>query len=135
MMNIILQRPVGLWVAPGFGVWNAVLLEIIMTFGLVYTFFATMIDLRSSLSNIEPLAVGFITGANILAGGVFDGAGMNPARVFGPALIGWQWKHHWVYWLGPFIGSALATLIYEFLVMPFDTVPYTLQPPLIPEDY
>ncbi|KAH7692214.1 Major intrinsic protein [Dioscorea alata] len=133
------MRPVGLWVAPGFGVWNAVLLEIILTFGLVYTFFAIMVDLRNALSSIEPLAVGFIIAANILVGGVFDGAGMNPARVFGPALIGWQWRHHWVYWLGPFIGSALAALIYEFLVMPFEVIPHTLNPPLIPplipEDY
>ena len=136
MMNIILQRPIGLWVAPGFGVWNAVLLEIVLTFGLVYTVFAIMIDLRrSSFSSIAPLAIGFIIGANILVGGVFDGAGMNPARAFGPALIGWRWKHHWIYWVGPFIGAALAALIYEFLVMPPEVVPHTLRRPLIPEDY
>jgi aquaporin TIP len=33
----------------------------------------------------------------MLAGGPFDGTEMNLARVFGTALVGWRWRHHWVY--------------------------------------
>ncbi|AQK64867.1 tonoplast intrinsic protein3 [Zea mays] len=78
----------------------------------------------------------FIATANVLAGGPFDGAGMNPARVFGPALVGWRWRHHWVYWLGPFLGAGLAGLVYEYLVIPSAdaAVPHAHQP-LAPEDY
>ncbi|MQL95802.1 hypothetical protein Taro_028475 [Colocasia esculenta] len=99
----------------GVGVWNAFVLEIVMTFGLVYTVYATAIDpKKGSLGTIAPIAIGFIVGANILAGGPFDGASMNPAVSFGPALVSWEWTNHWVYWAGPLVGGALAGLIYEF---------------------
>ncbi|KAJ7391799.1 Aquaporin-4 [Desmophyllum pertusum] len=41
------------------------------------------------------------------------GCGINPARVFGPAVIAHKWTDHWVYWLGPIIGALLATAIYH----------------------
>ncbi|XP_078446397.1 aquaporin TIP3-1-like [Wolffia australiana] len=127
-------RPVGMTVAGGVGVWHAVLLEAVMTFALVYTFYATAIDpKRGQMGTIAPLAIGLILGANMLVGGPFDGAAMNPARAFGPALVGWRWRDHWVYWLGPFLGAAVAGLAYEFLVIPSET-PHAHQP-LAPEDY
>eukprot|EP00268_Persea_americana_P047406 TRINITY_DN4938_c0_g1_i1.p1 TRINITY_DN4938_c0_g1~~TRINITY_DN4938_c0_g1_i1.p1 ORF type:complete len:235 (+),score=23.55 TRINITY_DN4938_c0_g1_i1:431-1135(+) len=108
------MRPLGFTVAHGVAVWNALIFEIVMTFGLVYVVYATAIDpKRGSLGTIAPLAIGFIVGANILAGGPFDGASMNPARAFGPALLGWRWRDHWIYWVGPLIGGGLAGLIYE----------------------
>ncbi|KAF5179936.1 Aquaporin tip1-3 [Thalictrum thalictroides] len=98
----------------GVSTWNAVVFEIVMTFGLVYTVYATAVDpKKGNLGTIAPLAIGFIVGANILAGGAFDGASMNPAVSFGPAVVSWTWTHHWVYWLGPFIGAALAAIIYD----------------------
>ncbi|XP_008800430.2 aquaporin TIP3-1-like [Phoenix dactylifera] len=128
------MRPLGFSLGSGIGEWHAVVLEIVLTFGLVYTVYATAIDpKRGHLGTIAPLAIGFIVGANILAGGPFDGASMNPARAFGPALVGWRWRSHWVYWLGPFVGAGLAGLIYEFLVIPAEA-PHAHQP-LAPEDY
>lgn len=94
-------------------VWNALVFEIVMTFGLVYTVYALAVDpRRGNLGTIAPIAIGFIVGANILAGGAFDGASMNPAVSFGPAVVSWYWANHWVYWVGPFIGAAIAALIY-----------------------
>lgn len=99
----------------GVGAWNAVVFEIVMTFGLVYTVYATALDpKKGSLGTIAPIAIGFIVGANILAGGAFDGASMNPAVSFGPALVSWSWDNHWVYWVGPLIGGGLAGIAYEF---------------------
>ena len=46
-----------------------------MTFGLVYTVYATAVDpKKGDLGIIPPIAIGFIVGANILAGGTFDGS-------------------------------------------------------------
>ena len=134
-----MQRPVGFRLASGVGAVNGLVLEIILTFGLVYVVYSTLIDpKRGSLGIIAPLAIGLIVGANILVGGPFSGASMNPARAFGPALVGWRWHDHWIYWVGPFIGSALAALIYEYMVIP--TEPPThhahgVHQPLAPEDY
>ncbi|KAK7404609.1 hypothetical protein VNO78_05564 [Psophocarpus tetragonolobus] len=66
--------------SPGVGAANALVFEIVMNFGLVYTVYATAVDpKKGNLGIIAPIAIGFIVGANILAGGAFDGASMNPA--------------------------------------------------------
>ncbi|PNX87975.1 aquaporin tip1-3-like protein, partial [Trifolium pratense] len=97
-------------------VWNALVFEIVMTFGLVYTVYATAVDpKKGNIGIIAPLAIGIIVGANILVGGAFDGASMNPAVSFGPAVVSWTWTHHWVYWVGPFIGAAIAAIIYDHI--------------------
>ncbi|KAM7280764.1 hypothetical protein ACFE04_007898 [Oxalis oulophora] len=106
----------------GVSVWNAVVFEIVMTFGLVYTVYATAVDpKKGSLGTIAPIAIGFIVGANILAGGAFDGASMNPAVSFGPAVVSWTWENQWVYWLGPLVGGAIAGLVYQTSFIDPDT--------------
>lgn len=74
---------------------------------------------RGNIGIIAPIAIGFIVGANILAGGAFEGASMNPAVSFGPAVVSWSWDSHWVYWLGPFLGAGIAATVYEiFFIAP-----------------
>lgn len=98
----------------GVTVWNALVFEIVMTFGLVYTVYATAVDpKKGDIGIIAPLAIGLIVAANILAGGAFDGASMNPAVSFGPAVVSWTWDNHWVYWAGPFIGASIAAPLYH----------------------
>nr|AAA02947.1 nodulin-26 [Glycine max] len=106
--------------SPGVEAGNALVFEIVMTFGLVYTVYATAVDpKKGDLGIIAPIAIGFIVGANILAGGAFDGASMNPAVSFGPAVVSWTWSNHWVYWVGPFAGAAIAAIVYEiFFISP-----------------
>ncbi|KAB5540781.1 hypothetical protein DKX38_013755 [Salix brachista] len=93
---------------------TGVVFETVMTFGLVYTFYAAAVDPKKcSVGIIGPIAIGFIVGANILAGGAFDGASINPAVSFGLAVVSWTRDNHWVYWLGPLVGSAIAAIVYE----------------------
>jgi len=40
-----------------------------------------------------------------------SGASANPARSFGPELIGWLWQGWWVYWIGPCLGAGLAVAV------------------------
>ena len=54
------------------------------------------------------LGVGLAVGACVLFGGPLTSASMNPARSFGPALVGGTWEHHWLYWLAPITGMIAA---------------------------
>ncbi|XWS26336.1 hypothetical protein CRYUN_Cryun26dG0023600 [Craigia yunnanensis] len=100
--------------ASGVGFLQGVVWEIVLTFSLLFTVYATIVDpKKGSIDGLGPMLTGFVVGANILAGGPFSGASMNPARSFGPALVSWDWTDHWVYWVGPLIGGGLAGYIYE----------------------
>ena len=100
-------------VAAGMSALEGVVMEIVITFALVYTVYATAADpKKGSLGTIAPIAIGFIVGANILAAGPFSGGSMNPARSFGPAVVSGNFTDNWVYWVGPLIGGGLAGLIY-----------------------
>jgi aquaporin TIP len=100
------------------------MLEIVLTFGLVYTVLATTTGSQqprgqsTTVGLLAPLAIGLIVGTNILIGGAFDGASMNPALAFGPALVSWDFTNQWLYWIGPLVGAALATLIHDTLLDP-----------------
>ena len=41
---------------------------------------------------------------------------MNPARSFGPAVVGSYWENHYVYWIGPIIGCFLGSFLYHFVL-------------------
>lgn len=45
----------------------------------------------------------------------WDGVGLNPIRAFGPSLVAGDWKHWWVYWLGPLMGGMAGVLLFELL--------------------
>lgn len=98
----------------GVGAVQGVVWEIILTFALLFTVYATIVDpKKGSIDGLGPTLTGFVVGANILAGGLFSGASMNPARSFGPALVSWDWTDNWVYWVGPLIGGGLAGFVYD----------------------
>ncbi|KAH7864129.1 hypothetical protein Vadar_026097 [Vaccinium darrowii] len=100
-------------VSTGMNAFEGVVMEIVITFGLVYTVYATAADpKKGSLGIIAPVAIGFIVGANILAAGPFSGGSMNPARSTGPAIVSGDYSEIWIYWVGPLIGGGLAGLVY-----------------------
>lgn len=115
-------------VAAGVGAIQGVVFEIIITFALVYTVYATAADpKKGSLGTIAPIAIGFIVGANILAAGPFSGGSMNPARSFGPAVASGDFSGHWIYWVGPLIGGGLAGIIYPNVFMQHEHIPLPTQ--------
>jgi aquaporin TIP len=101
----------GVDAASGFGI------EAILTFFLVLVVFASAVDPRGTFKSIAGLAIGFTITADILFGGPFTGAAMNPARAFGPQLVGDHWANGWVWYAGPIVGAVAAALMYEFLYL------------------
>lgn len=92
----------------------AIGLEALITFLLVFVYFATRPedDLHSRARS--GFAVGLIYTLGILVAGPFTGAALNPARAFGPALASTHWANQGVYWVGPLIGG-LAGPIHDAL--------------------
>jgi aquaporin Z len=108
----------------GVGVGSGLLLEIVLTFFLVWVIFASAADPRGTFKSIAGLAIGLTITLDILAGGPLTGAAMNPARAFGPELVQGVWSDAWLYWVAPLIGAALAALSYEHLYLrPLGPVP------------
>ncbi|XP_061151030.1 aquaporin-4-like isoform X1 [Syngnathus typhle] len=94
------------------------LVELLLTFQLVFTIFASCDPKRTDLGGSTALAIGLSVSIGHFAGIPYTGASMNPARSFGPSVIATNFKDHWVYWVGPFLGAIIATLLYEFIFCP-----------------
>ena len=100
----------------GNGAGAGLLIEAVLTFALVFVFFATAIN-RKGLAHLAPVAIGLVYLVDQLVGIPLTGASMNPARSFGPAVVANFWDDHWIYWLGPLIGAAVAALVYEYVFL------------------
>ncbi len=88
-----------------------VVMEIILTFFLVFVVFGTAIDSRAP--KVGGLFIGLTVALDIMVGGPITGAAMNPARHLGPALLGGGLGQTWIFWVGPLVGGALAALAYH----------------------
>jgi len=94
---------------PGKGIndWQALLMEFVLTVGLVSTILGT----ASRAQNLGPISA-FGVGAYIILAGLWSspisGASMNPARSFGPDLVLWNFSNYWVYVVGPIAGALVA---------------------------
>jgi MIP family channel proteins len=88
-------------------------IEGVLTFLLVFVVFATAVDTKGAFSKIAGFAIGLTITMDILVGGPFTGAAMNPARAFGPELAANFWKNAGVYWVGPLLGGVIAASIYD----------------------
>lgn len=49
---------------------------------------------------------------------------LNPARSFGPCVVLRSFpSYHWIYWVGPILGSLLSVAFYRFIkVLEYETV-------------
>ncbi|KAK6142010.1 hypothetical protein DH2020_000194 [Rehmannia glutinosa] len=97
--------------------------EIIGTFVLVYTVFAATDPKRNARDShvpvLAPLPIGFAVFMVHLATIPITGTGINPARSFGAAVIYNQekaWDDHWIFWVGPFIGAAIAAFYHQYIL-------------------
>jgi MIP family channel proteins len=97
---------------PAIDVGTGTVLEAILTFLLVYVVFGTAIDDRGPWLKTAGFTIGLTIAFEILAFGPLTGAAMNPARWFGPALVGGLWSDAIVWTVGPIAGGIIASVLY-----------------------
>ena len=107
----------------GIGSGAGVVVEAVITFFLVWVVFATAVDPRGTFKQIGGLAIGFTIAIGVLMAYGLTGGAMNPARAFGPQLVGDHWANWWVWYVGPFAGAVIAASLYELLYLRPQPVP------------
>ncbi|KAJ4963107.1 hypothetical protein NE237_023046 [Protea cynaroides] len=110
-------------VAPGYSKGVGLGAEIIGTFVLVYTVFSATDPKRNARDShvpvLAPLPIGFAVFMVHLATIPITGTGINPARSLGAAVIynkNKAWDDQWIFWVGPFIGAAIAAFYHHYLL-------------------
>ncbi len=93
--------------AAGFSSRDAFLMEAVLTFGLVSVILGTASGAQN-LGVFGALGVGGYIALAGLWGSPISGASMNPARTFGPNLVGADFSSYWVYVVGPLVGATIA---------------------------
>lgn len=86
---------------------DAFWMEAVLTFGLVSVILGTASGAQN-LGVIGALGVGAYIALAGLWGSPISGASMNPARTFGPDLVGADFTSYWVYVAGPLAGACVA---------------------------
>jgi aquaporin Z len=100
-----------------FGVTNGLIVEIVLTMLFVLVVLGATSTTNGATNNFAGLAIGLSLILIHLVGIHFTGTSVNPARSIGPALFqgGQALNELWVFIVGPFVGGALAALIWKLI--------------------
>ncbi len=97
-------------------VWTAAVFEAVLTFMLVSAVYQAAV--YGKAGNLAGVAIGLTLAFAIIAGGVFTGASLNPARTLGPALVAGDLSYVLPYLVGIFAGGAAAGLLHSRVFKP-----------------
>jgi glycerol uptake facilitator-like aquaporin len=97
-------------------VWMAALFELILTFLLVSTVYQAGVFKKGG--NLAGFIIGFTLIGLILAGSIYTGASLNPARTLGPALATGNLSYLLPYGVGILGGGMLAGVVNAYLLKP-----------------
>lgn len=93
--------------APGRSGVDAMLMEAVLTLGLVSVILGTASGAQQ-VGLLGALGVGAYVALAGLWASPISGASMNPARTFGPDLVAADFTSYWVYVVGPLAGMVVA---------------------------
>ena len=96
-------------------VWGALITEVVLTFVFIYTILGVTSDDKKS--SVAGIVIGLTLTFVHLLGINLTGTSVNPARSLAPAVImgGTALAQVWVFIVAPFVGSALAAIVFKFL--------------------
>lgn len=96
------------------GAFAALVMEGIGTFILVMVIMGVAVNPRGA-QNFAGLVIGSTLGFLVMVAAPLTGAGFNPARTLGPAIVGNEYSDIWLYFVGPLVGGTLGALTYNYL--------------------
>ena len=101
--------------AVGLNMGGAILVEIILTFVFIYTILGVTSDEKKG--SVAGIVIGLTLAFVHIIGIPLTGTSVNPARSLAPAIFlgGEALKQVWVFIVAPFVGSAIAAIVYKFL--------------------
>src|SRR5688500_8282169 len=99
------------------GNFDGMILELIGTFLLVLAVLSIALNPRAR-NEWAPLVIGATLGFVVMVIGPLTGAAVNPARWFGPALVGEEFGDVWPYLVGDLAGGVLAAAFFFFVIAP-----------------
>jgi aquaporin Z len=94
--------------------WAAIVVEVVMTALFVAVILQSTVSERTSGTAL--LAIPLTLVAIHVAAIPISGASVNPARSFGPALVGTEFHDFWIYLIAPPIGAILGWMAYRVVV-------------------
>ncbi|KAB2569374.1 Aquaporin-1, partial [Lasiodiplodia theobromae] len=99
----------------GTSVVRGLFIEMFLTAMLVFTVFMLAAEKHKG-TFLAPIGIGLAMFIAELSGVYFTGGSLNPARSFGPDVIMHTFDgYHWIYWVGPALGSLLAVVLYRLI--------------------
>ncbi len=114
--------------AAGVGMGRVFAAEGIVTFILVLVVLAVATDGRVP-QGVAAVAIGFALATAIFISGPITGAGVNPARAFGPMIVAGKFTDWWIYLIAPIAGGACAATVYLGVLVGDATVKCQLRNP------
>ncbi|GAA5910421.1 uncharacterized protein JCM6883_003000 [Sporobolomyces salmoneus] len=107
----------------GMSVARGLFLEMFLTSMLMLAILLLAAE-KSKATFLAPIGIGLALFIAELLGVYYTGGSLNPARSFGPDVVLHSFaSYHWIYWLGPLMGSTLAAGFYRFIKwLEFETV-------------
>ncbi|CAG2187382.1 AQP4 [Mytilus edulis] len=87
--------------------------EFLATFIVIFTYFTTL-ENKNNVLVPDSVVCGLSISLSQLFAFNLTGASINPARSLGPALIHNSWDNHWIYWVGPILGSIFGGFTHEY---------------------
>ena len=99
----------------GYGLWSALLTEIVMT--MIFLFVIIGSTSRLAPQSFAPIAIGLCLTLIHLVSIPVTNTSVNPARSTGVAIYvgGWALAQLWLFWVAPIIGGVLGALVYRLV--------------------
>lgn len=109
----------------GYSLQSAFLVEVVLTFFLVFTVLGTT-DIRAPVG-FAGIAIGLVLTLIHLVGIPVTNTSVNPARSIGPAVFvgGWALSQLWVFIVAPVVGALVAAGVYAVTHKPVDVITAT----------